>query len=67
MRKLTACPRCEDEYLVVIRLKEATSILCAECGWRRDFVPRPDEDELHAKIDAAVREAREARVDDHQL
>jgi uncharacterized Zn finger protein len=46
MRKLTTCPRCEEEYLSVIRLKDATTIRCVECGWHHDFMPKPEESEL---------------------
>lgn len=59
MSKRYLCPNCDEpEFLSIIRLKEATTIRCLECGWHRDFMPKPSEDELHARIEQAVREAR---------
>lgn len=58
MRKLTTCPRCEDEYLVIIREKGWARLLCHECGWSHTFAPVPSEAELGARVDEAIAQAK---------
>lgn len=58
MRKLTTCPRCEDEYLVIIREKGWARLLCHECGWSHTFAPKPAEEELVDAIEGVVAEAK---------
>jgi hypothetical protein len=60
MRKTYYCPKCDEEPLSVIHLKEWARILCQECGWGYTFAPRPTEEELDGKIAQAVTEAKVA-------
>lgn len=58
MRLHPMCPKCDEEFLLVIRDKTWAKLLCRECGWYAMLIPPPADADLNAAIERAVKEAQ---------
>lgn len=64
MRKMPACPRCDELDLYLQAGGNSMTIKCKECGWNHAIALPIELDKLGATISAAVAAAKQGAVGD---